>query len=89
MLRPSSSSLERTPTGSGSTGDLATNRAFVETYGITFTMLLSDSPVPTNYYHFPAPAWSSFWLLDSTGRRVLGAVQFESDLVGELLDLLF
>lgn len=52
-------------------------------------MLWSDSRTPTDYYHFPAPAWSSFWLLDSTGRRILGAVQFESDLVNELLDLLF
>ena len=52
-------------------------------------MLWSDSRVPTNYYHFPVPAWSSFWLLDNTGRRILGAVQFETDLVNELLDLLF
>lgn len=52
-------------------------------------MLLGDSRVPTNYYHFPAPAWSSFWLLDITGRRILGAIQFDSDLVNELLDLLF
>ena len=52
-------------------------------------MLWSDTPGPTNYYHFPAPAWSSFWLLDSTGRRVLGADEFDSALVNELLDLLF
>ena len=49
-------------------------------------MLLGDSRVPTNYYPFPAPAWSSFWLLDNTGRRILGAVQFETDLVNLLLD---
>ena len=52
-------------------------------------MLWSDSPLPTNYYHFPAPAWSSFWLLDSTGRRIFGAIQFESDLVDDLLNRLF
>ncbi|MYB24773.1 MAG: hypothetical protein F4X37_06700 [Acidimicrobiia bacterium] len=68
---------------------MAANQAFVETYGISFTMLLGDSAAPTNYYHFPAPAWSSFWLLDNTGRRILGAVRFDTDLVNELLDLLF
>ena len=52
-------------------------------------MLLSDSPAPTNYYHFPAPAWSSFWLLDSTGRRILGGDGFDEDLIALLLDHLF
>ena len=52
-------------------------------------MLWSDSRTPTNYYHFPNPVWSSFWLLDNTGRRVLGALQYETELVTELLDLLF
>ena len=52
-------------------------------------MLWSDSPVPTNYYHFPAPAWSSFWLLDSTGRRVFGGDGFDSDLIDLLLDRSF
>ena len=36
-------------------------------------MLWSDSPEPTNYYHTRTPMWSSFWLLDSTGKRVIGA----------------
>lgn len=51
-------------------------------------MLWSDSRVPTDYYHFPTPAWSSFWLLDSTGRRIFGAFQFESELAALLLDRL-
>ena len=52
-------------------------------------MLWSDSRTPTDYYHFPAPAWSSFWLLDATGRRIFGAYQFDEDLVVLLLDHLF
>ena len=52
-------------------------------------MLWSDSPLPTNYYHFPAPAWSSFWLLDSTGRRIFGGDAFDSALIALLLDHLF
>lgn len=51
-------------------------------------MLWSDSRTPTDYYHFPTPAWSSFWLLDSTGRRIFGAFQFESELAALLLDRL-
>ena len=75
--------------GIGTTGDLATNEKFVDTYGITFTMLWSDSRAPTDYYHFPAPAWSSFWILDSTGRRILGGDAFDSELINPLLDHLF
>lgn len=52
-------------------------------------MLLSDSRVPTDYYHFPAPAWSSFWLLDGTGRRIFGGDSFDSDLITLLLGHLF
>lgn len=65
------------------------NEAFVETYGITFTMLWSDSRVPTDYYHFPSPVWSSFWILDGTGRRIFGAYQFDEELATLLLDNLF
>ena len=49
-------------------------------------MLLSDSRLPTNYYHFPAPAWSSFWLLDSTGRRIFGGAAFDGALITLVLD---
>ncbi len=49
-------------------------------------MLLSDSRVPTNYYHFPTPVWSSFWLLDSTGRRIFGGASFDEELLTLLLD---
>ena len=49
-------------------------------------MLLSNSALPTNYYHFPAPAWSSFWLLDSTGRRIFGGDSFDSELISLLLE---
>lgn len=52
-------------------------------------MLWSDSRAPTDYYHFPAPAWSSFWILDSTGRRILGGDAFDSELINPLLDHLF
>ncbi len=62
------------------------NQEFVDRYGITFTMLWSDSRVPTNYYHFPTPVWSSFWLLDSTGRRIFGGASFDDELITLLLD---
>ena len=52
-------------------------------------MLWSDSPEATNYYRSRVPSWSSFWLLDSTGERVVGTLQYDSALVNELLNLLF
>ncbi len=52
-------------------------------------MLWSDSRAATDYYHFPSPVWSSFWILDSTGRRIFGAYQFDEELATSLLDHLF
>ena len=51
-------------------------------------MLWSESREATSYYRSRNPVWSSFWLLDSTGRREFGANRFDEALVTLLLDYL-
>ena len=67
---------------------MAANQQFVDTYGITFTMLWSESSRPTDYYYTYTGTWSGFWLLDATGDRIVPG-HYSDALVGELLDRLF
>ena len=64
------------------------NEDFVDTYGITFTMLWSESREPTSYYFTHTGTWSGFWLLDSTGNRLRNG-HYSDGLVEFLLDELF
>ena len=64
--------------GIGYVGDLEFHREFVAQYGITFTMLWSESSRPTSYYFrggsWSSFRWSSFWLLDRSGKRVVSGL---------------
>ena len=53
-------------------------------YGITFTMLWSESSRPLGYYH-AGGRWSSFWLLDRTGDRVVSGLYENGEQIEELL----
>ncbi len=66
-------------------GDLETAQNFVDYHGITFTMLWSESPQPTDYYQTITGVWSSVWLLDSTGDRVLSVNRFHGAVLEYLL----
>ncbi|MDE0168371.1 MAG: hypothetical protein OXS29_02505 [bacterium] len=75
--------------GIGYVGDLDTVREFVADYGVTFTMLWSESSRPTTYYfragNWSSWRWSTFWLLDPSGDRVVGGLYENGDQIEELL----
>ena len=59
-------------------------REFVAKYGITFTMLWSESHRPTSYYN-SGNRWSGFWLLDPNGDRIASGLYENSEQIEELL----
>ena len=56
----------------------------VSAKALTFTMLWSQSNRPTSYYH-AGPRWSSFWLLDRNGDRIVSGLYEDAGQIEELL----
>ena len=50
-------------------------------------MLWSESYQPTSYY-YAGPRWSSFWLLDHSGNRVVSGLYENAEQIEEQLALL-
>lgn len=60
-------------------------RDFITEYGITFTMLWSQSNRPTGYYHVGLGRWSGFWLLDRNGNRLVKGLYEDAEQIERLL----
>lgn len=73
--------------GIGQVGNLDVVSDFIAEHGITFTMLWSESHQPTSYYH-AGTRWSSFWLLDRNGNRVVSGLYENAEQIEELLERL-
>ena len=58
-------------------------------YGTTFTMLWSESSRPTTHYfrggNWSSWRWSSFWLLDPNGDRLVSGLYENGEQIEELL----
>ena len=59
-------------------------RDFIADYNISFTMLWSESTLPTSHY-YAGSRWSGFWLLDRNGDRVVGGLYENAAQIEELL----